>query len=103
MVYLIVIVFLYLAFRFGNQLGLEAGKLEKEREFFLNDPDHDKEGEKNGNLQFLLFTKNERYKYGRAMVLGTPKERIEAKKKLEETIDRVKAIAIESRIQKFEN
>lgn len=85
------LILIVLALIVGYYFGKEAQKDKSYRE----DPDNDVNTE-DGSLQLLLFTKKERYDYGRAMALGNKKEIAFAKKKLEDAISYVRNAAIEA-------
>jgi hypothetical protein len=75
-----------LGYFFGNAV-------ERDRQFSM-DPDNNVNSE-DGSLQLLLFTKDERYCLGRATVLGSKKEMVEAKRKLIEKVAHISAIRFE--------
>jgi len=89
------IIFVVIALVVGYYYGKAVGKEAESNKNFHEDPDN-KVNTENGDLQLLLFTKPQRYAYGRALVIGTKTEQAEAKKKLDDAIGNVKSIAVES-------
>lgn len=84
---------IFLVFTTGI-IGYFFGKAVETDKQFRIDPDNNVNSE-DGSLQLLLFTKNERYSLGRAAVLGSKKEMVEAKRNLIEKVSYIKAIRFE--------
>ena len=95
------VIFVIIALVVGYYYGKAVGKEAESNKHFREDPDN-KVNTENGDLQLLLFTRPQRYAYGRALVIGTKAEQAEAKKKLDDAILNVKSIAVEASINRHE-
>lgn len=89
---MIYVILIFICLLVGFYLGKSAG----EEKAIKEDPDNDEEGTKPGNLQRLLFTKKQRYEFGRAIVLGNKREIAGKKKKLNDALNTVVGLEIQS-------
>lgn len=81
-------------------IGFILGKATEQSRSYKQDPDNDERLDRDSDW-LLLNTKEERYKLGKALVVGSKKEIVEAKAALEKQIRNAKSIAIEAKMEEL--